>query len=132
MIGSPELEDQQAAAGLDDAGQLGQRRFGPGDVADAEADGRRVGPAVGDGNRGRVAADERDLPIEGAGAQLVEADAQHRAGEVDADDPGARGVVQRRDREVGGAGAEIERRARRRPGAPREWRARASARRARR
>ena len=63
---------------------------------------------------------ERDLAIEPAPAQLVEPDAQHRAGEIDADDARLRGGVDRGDREIRGAGAEIEH-ARVRPrAAPRE------------
>ena len=56
------------------------------DVADAEGDRRPHRPTRRHRNPRRVAAHERDRGRRAARAQLLAPDAQHRAGEIDADD----------------------------------------------
>ena len=74
----------------------------PNAIVTASTDGPRAGSASRRRGRGRPA--RRGRP-----PQLVAADAQHRAGEIDADHArGARRARPRRDRQIGRAGAEIE------------------------
>ena len=88
--------------------QLADREFRLRHVADPEADRRRIRPGIADGNARGIAAHERNARGQAAPAQFVEADAQHRAGEVHADYARGRFRVQRRDRQIGRAGAQVE------------------------
>src|SRR5438045_2231415 len=55
--GEGEFEDDQAAAGAEDAVELADGGGGVGDVADAEGDGDDVGGGVGEGEGEGVAVD---------------------------------------------------------------------------
>ena len=72
-------------------------------------DRHRVNRSVRDGDPGRVAANERYGALEAVTLQLRAADAQHRVGEIDADDArGARRHRPRGNREIRRAGAQVE------------------------
>ena len=91
------------------APHLGAGRGDVLDVADAERDRDRVDRRGRGGDARRVAADERHAIGKPGARDLPASDAQHRAGEIDADHARrGRPRAHRRDREVGGAGAEIE------------------------
>ena len=80
--------------------ELGEAALEVGDVADAEADGRRVERGVRERELEQVALDPLERRVLAAGAY------EHRLGEVEPDHLGAGSP--RRDREIAGAAARVE------------------------
>ena len=95
-----DLEDREPAAGTQHAAQLAQRELEVGDVAHAEADGRRVERRVGERQREHVALH----PLE---RRLAARALEHPLREVEAGDA-RRAGLRVGDREVAGAARRVE------------------------
>ena len=76
-----EFEDDQPAAGAEDAMEFADGCGGVGDVADAEGDGQHIAAGVGQRKRHGVAVDI-------AKARFLPGDREHFVGEIDSDGRG--------------------------------------------
>ena len=113
----PNSRHRKRPARLQHAVRLGERPVHPGDVADAEGDGRRVEAVVGEGQRFGVAASPVEAGEEAAVDGAVAADLEHRRIGVAHRDP-PRGQVrprrprpaplERAERDIAGAARDVE------------------------
>ncbi len=93
--GEGELEDDEAAAGFEDAGEFGDRVLPVGDVSDAEGDGEDVGGGGGEGEGEGVALEEGwgsfKFRVSSFELGFFLGDGEHFVGEVDSENGGGDG-----------------------------------------